>query len=120
MKGRQRGASFFHAALWLFIFCIFIYAAIQILPAYMAEYQLEDDLRTEARFAAVDRRPREQVREDVHQMVLKLGIPATRDDIRVDLIGGGFRISVEYAVPVNFFRYQVRLRFHPTADSNSI
>jgi hypothetical protein len=120
MKGRERGAGLFRAVLWLLLLLFFVYAAFQIVPAYMAEYQLEDGMRSEARFAAVDRRPREQVREDVHHMVTKLGIPATLDDIRVELIEGGFRISVDYTVPVHFFRYQFRLDFHPTAESDSI
>jgi hypothetical protein len=120
MKGRERGAGFLQAVLWLLLLLFFIYAAVQIVPIYTAEYQLEDGMRSEARFAAVDRRPREQVREDVHQMVTKLGIPATLDDIRVELIEGGFRIRVNYTVRVHFFRYQFQLDFHPTADSNSI
>jgi hypothetical protein len=120
MKGRAQGVGLFRAVIWLLILLLFVYAAQKILPAYMAEYRLEDGMRSEARFAGAERQPREKVREDIHRMALQLGIPATLDDIRVDMIEGGIRISVDYTVQIDFFRYQFRLQFHPTADSNSI
>jgi hypothetical protein len=120
MKGRAQGVGLLRAVIWLLIVVLFAYAAKKILPAYLAEYELEDGMRSEARFAAAERQPREKVRENIHRMAAKLGIPADLDDIRVDLIEGGIRIRVDYTVPVDLFRYQLRLRFHPTADSNSI
>ncbi len=120
MKGRAQGVGLIRAIIWLLVLLGFFYAAKQLVPIYLAEYRLEDGMRHEARFAAVYRQPREKVREDIHRMTQQLGIPATLGDIRVDLIEGGIRISVNYAVPIDFFRYQFNLRFHPTADSNSI
>ncbi len=120
MKGRGQGVGLFRAILWLVVLLLFVYAAKQILPAYLAEYELEDTMRSEAQFAAAERQPSEKVREDIHREAMRLGIPASLDDIRVDLIEGGIRISVDYTVPVDFFRYRLRLQFHPTADSNSI
>ncbi len=97
-----------------------VYSLFQIAPVYINNYWLEDAMQQEARFAGAQHKRVEQVLEDIYGEILKLGIPARREDLQVEERPGGFHIAVEYTVPVSLFHFQLTLRFHPSADSNSI
>lgn len=117
----QRGAGRLKLVLSLLILGLFAYGCIKIVPAYVNDYQLEDAMKTEARFAAVNHKSPEDVREAVFRKIRELEIPASREDIRVEpLGGGGVRISVTYRVIVDLPGYQLKLDFQPKADNMSI
>ncbi|HEX9759781.1 MAG TPA: DUF4845 domain-containing protein [Candidatus Acidoferrales bacterium] len=120
IRSPQRGGSNLKAIVWLVVVVIIVYVAVKVIPHYFNDYQLEDAMKTEARFAAVNRRTPEQVREVVYKKVQELEIPAKREDIRVEPISDGYRISVQYTVTVTLPGYQFTMRFNPTADNRSI
>jgi hypothetical protein len=96
------------------------FAAFKIVPAYFANYQLQDSMVTEARFAMVNRKAAGDVQDDVWKKVQELGIPAKKDDIVVMSDPGNVQISVNYSVPVDLVVYQYSLQFHPEADNKPI
>ena len=98
----------------------FIFAAIKIVPAYVNNYELQDAMETEARFAGANRKVEADIRQDVWKKIQELGIPAKPDDIRVSYVEGSVQISLSYTIPVNLQVYSFSLDFHPHADNRSI
>jgi hypothetical protein len=98
-----------------------IYVAFKLVPPFINNYQLEDAMKQEARFAGVNRKDQDSIRNDVYKKIQELEIPARREDIRVESIAPfSVRISLDYSVPVDLRVYQLRLEFHPTGDSSSL
>jgi len=97
-----------------------IFAAWKIVPPYFANYQFQDSLETEARFAIANRRAEDDIRTDVFKKMQELGIPGKKDDIRVTQSDGLVTISLNYSVPIDLQVYQFKLDFHPHADNRTI
>lgn len=96
-------------------------AGIKIAPAYVSNYQLQDSMKTEARFAdTYPKKTADQVRQDVWQEAQNLGIPINPQDIQLDMSGGRVSISLDYSVPVDLYVYQFTLQFHPHADNYTL
>jgi nitric oxide synthase oxygenase domain/subunit len=78
-------------------------------------------LKQEARFAGVNRKDGDAIRDDVYKKVRELGIPARREDIHVESVAPfNVRIWLDYSVPVDLRVYQLQLQFHPKGDSSSL
>jgi hypothetical protein len=117
---RQRGAGKLGTIIWLVILGSLIYVGFKVVPAYIDNYQLEDLMKQEARFANINRRTPEQLRDIVFKKVRELDIPARREDVRVEAVQSGYRISVKYTVVIDLPGYQLTLNFSPTADPRSL
>lgn len=120
-RNRQRGAGRIKTIIFLLVFAAVIYVGVKVLPAYFNDFQLQDSMKTEARFAAVNRKTSEQVREDIYKKMRELGIPGKPENIRVEpLPSYGLRITVTYSVVIDLPGYPLVLHFEPTADNTSI
>ncbi len=120
-RQRERGSSRFRALLTLAFVGICIFLGIKIIPVLVNNYQLVDSMKEEARYAGVNRRDPELIRDDMYKKMKELDIPAKREDVHVEMIGPSmFQISLDYTVVVDLRVYQLSLNFHPQADSNSI
>jgi hypothetical protein len=119
-RERQRGGSKFSSIMMLLVLGSMAFAAFKIVPAYFANYQLQDSMVTEARFAMVNRKAATDVQDDIWKKVQELGIPARKDDIQVTADQGLVQIIVNYSVPVDLIVYQYSLQFHPQADNKAI
>jgi hypothetical protein len=99
-----------------------VFAAIRVVPVYFANYQFQDALNSESRFALTGypKRNAEDIRDDVMKKAEDLGIPAKRDAIQVNLGNGTVDISLDYAVPIDLLVYQWTPEFHPHADNHTI
>ena len=109
-----------NAVLTLAILGAMIFVAVKVVPAVFANYQIQDAIETEARFAITNRKSPEEIREDVWKKTQELGIPVKRDDIRVTGSQSTIDISFNYAVPIDLQVYQFILNFHPHADNRKI
>ncbi|MGH9735115.1 MAG: hypothetical protein ACRD8A_11070 [Candidatus Acidiferrales bacterium] len=118
----QRGRSRVSLVITLVIVAAMIFAAVKIVPAYFANFQLQDSMQTEARFAlSYPPKDADQIRSDVWQKVQDLSIPLdTKDEIQVIENAGAVNISIDYSVPVDLKVYQFTLQFHPHADNHTI
>lgn len=110
----------FWALAWLAALLAFAYVCLLLVPVYVENYQLQDTMRNEAHFALAEHKDQEQIREDVYRAARNLGIPASLDEIDVEPIEGGYRITLDYTVPLRIFLHHFDWRFHANADSNSI
>jgi hypothetical protein len=116
----DHGRGMFWALLWLAVLVAFGYACSLLIPVYVNNYQLQDAMKNEARYAVVEHKNQSQIQDDVYRTAKGLGIPASLEAIDVEPIEGGYRITVNYTIPLRIFRRSFDLRFHTTADSNSI
>lgn len=106
--------------LTLLVVGFLIFSAVSIVPALFAKYQLQDAIETESRFAIVDRKGENDIREDVWKKMQELEIPATKDAIRVSVAQRDVSITVDYSVPVDLKVYQFNMEFHPHADNHTL
>ena len=122
VRPKQLGGAKIKLVLTLAVLGFGVFAAYKIIPAYFANYQLQDSMTTEARFATAGypRKTGEDIRNDVWKKVQELGIPAKVEDIKVNAQDQMVSITVDYSVPVDLAVYQFILDFHPHADSHSI
>lgn len=116
----ERGAGRLKTIIGLAIVAMMVYMGFKIIPAYVNNYELEDAMKSEARFAGVNRKSPEQVRDTIYTKIKQLGIPAQPENIRVEVLQSGMRITVTYTVVVELPGYQLELNFKPTADPMSI
>ena len=121
-KSRERGGSKGSLVLTLLVLGAMAFVAIKIAPVYFANYQFQDSIETESRFAlrGYPKKGPEDVREDIWNKVKELGIPAEKDSIKVAMENGSVEIGLDYSVPIDLAVYQFTLQFHPHADSHSI
>jgi hypothetical protein len=97
------------------------YVGFKVIPIYMANYQLQDKMQTEARFATVNHKTDEELRDVIFREIRDRDIPARREDIQVlENTQRRVSVSVEYTVPVDLKVYQLHLRFNPSAENRSI
>ena len=120
VRSGERGGSKLKTVLTLLIVGFLIFSGVKIIPAYFANYQLQDSMQTEARFAIADHRAVDQIREDIWKKVQELEIPAKKEDIKVSTEQRSVAISLDYVVPVDLRVYQFNLEFHPHADNHTL
>ncbi len=97
-----------------------IFAAVKIVPIYVNNYQMQDAIESEARFAIGNRLGAKDVRDNVWKKVTEIGIPAQQDDLKVTATPGAVQISLDYSVPVDLMVYKFIIDFHDHADNRSI
>jgi hypothetical protein len=121
---RERGGSKLNVTLALLILGAMLFIFVKIVPVYFANFQFQDAIKTEARFALTGypKKSLDDLREDIYKKAQELDIPATRDDIRVavDPSKGYVDIGLDYSVPIDLKVYQFTLQFHPHADNHTI
>ena len=120
ISGRERGAGRLKAIVYTLILIAGVYVAVKLVPVYVAEYQLNDKMSEQARFAVVNRYSEDQIKDQLYKVVQDLDIPAKRDDIKVTHTGKGLTISVAYTVPVDLMVYKTELNFAPSCDGIDI
>lgn len=116
----QLGAGRLKAILVTIILLLGVYAGWKLVPPYINDYQLKDKLVEEARYASVNHRTDEELRTIVFQEIQDLGIPARREDIKVDNLAHSVRLTVDYTVPVDILGYHTVLHFTPTSENKAL
>lgn len=119
---RQKGGSKLNLLITVAIVGSMAFAAIQIVPPYFANYQFQDAIETESRFALTGypKRSQDDIQNEIFKKAQDLGIPVKHDDIKVDMTTGTVGISTDYSVPIDLKVYQFTLQFHPHADNHTI
>ena len=120
----DRGGSKLNTLITLVVLGAIVFACVKIVPPYFANYQLQDSMQTEARFAlsSYPKKSMDDIREDLFKRVQELDIPAKKESIRVsvDATNGNVDIGCDYTVPVDLKVYQFTLQFHPHADNHTL
>lgn len=116
----ERGAGKIKAIIVTAILAFAVYAAVKIVPPYAAEYQLADKIQEQARFAVVNRYTEEQIRDNVFKVVQDLGVPAKREDIKIESSNQVVKIAMDYTVPIDLIAYHMDLHFTPSSENKSL
>jgi hypothetical protein len=121
-RGEERGGSKLNLIFTLLILGAMAYAGIKIAPVYLANYRLQDSLESESRFALTGypKKSVEDIRDDIFRKTQELGIPAKREDIRVEVSNGAVDLGLDYSVIIDLAVYQWDKQFHVHADNHSI
>jgi hypothetical protein len=119
-KRSQSGEGKLKAIIYTVILLAAVYAAVKVVPVYVAEYELSDKISEQARFAVVNRYSEDQIRDIIFKVIQDLDIPANREDIKVQNTNHGIMISVNYSVPVDFKVYKTELSFSPSSEGRDL
>jgi cell division protein FtsL len=121
MRRAEEASGRFKALLSLAFLAAIIFVAVKILPAYVANFQLEDHIRQLSLHLAVRTKPStpEEIRDEVVAFAQDHGIALAADNVKVT-ISRHISISVDYTVPVDLIVYTLRLHFTPSAETPSL
>jgi uncharacterized protein DUF4845 len=119
-RNPERGGTGVKLFLMLVILGSMVFAAIKILPAYIDNYQLQDAVESEARFAIGSRLAAKDIRTDIMKKVKEIGIPAEDKDLQITANQGAVLITLDYSVPIDLLVYKYTKDFHVHADNRSI
>ena len=119
---KERGGAKIRLLLTLLVVGSMIFAASRVIPAYFANYQLQDAMKSEAQFAAsaYPRRTEQSIRDTVWNKAQELGIPAEEKDVVVRMSGANVDINVDYTQSFDLIVTQWNHEFHLHADNHSI
>lgn len=115
-----KGAANLKAIIWTIILVAFVYTAVMVVPVLINEYEFQDSIENIARFATVNRKTNEQVKQAVLEEAQKEDLPVQAEDIKVEGSGGNVHINVSYSVTVDLKVYQWTLNFHPNANNAAL
>ena len=118
----ERGGSKLNLIFTLFFLGAMVFIAVKMVPVYFANYQFQDSIESESRFALTGypKKSSDDIREDLWKKTQELGIPAKKEDIRVVVQNGSVDLALDYSVPIDLTVYQFTLKFHPHADNHTI
>lgn len=116
----QRGEGKLKAIIYTVILVTAVFLAVKLVPLYVAEYQLQDKMNEQAKFAIVNHYTEDQIRDILMKVIQDLDIPAKRDDIKLTSTNHGVSVSVSYTVPVDFLVYKTNITFTPTSEGLDI
>jgi hypothetical protein len=121
-RNGERGSNKLNLIVTLVVLGMMAFGAIKIVPVYFANYQFQDSLESESRFALTGypKKNADDVRNDIWNKAKELGIPADKDAIHVELQNGSVDLGLDYSVPIDLAFYQFTLQFHPHADNHTI
>jgi hypothetical protein len=121
-RSEEYGGSKLNLVVTLLIMGAMVFAAIKIVPIYFANYQLQDSVESESRFALTGypKRSVDDIRNDILRKAQELGIPAKPEDIHVEVSNGSVDIGLDYTVPIDLAVYHWDKQFHVHADNHTI
>ena len=116
----MRGGGKLNMLLALAVTAAIILSAWRIMPVYIKSYQFQDEIRERAKFASVERKSPEVVKEELLKVAQELELPVPREQLQVSGAGpGSIRIEVRYTVPVDLILFDLNIPFEYNVDSKS-
>jgi hypothetical protein len=98
-----------------------LYAAWQILPAYLGKYQFEEAMDDTARTMTVrSNKTEDAIRNGLYEKARDLEIPIRPEDIKIQKTGDDVMISADYTVHVDLPFYPLDLNFHPSSKRQAL
>jgi len=105
----------FKTIFFLLVLGSIVYVGLKVVLVYYGNYQLQDAMQTEARFALANRHTVEDIRNVVYREVRNQELPLRAEDILITFKPEGVFISANYSVPVDLRVYKFDLHFNPTS-----
>jgi hypothetical protein len=113
-----RGGSKLNTLIALVIVVALFIGGVRLIPVYVNAYEFRDAMRSQAKFAGVDRKSHEQVREELYKKAVELRLPLQREQIQVTQAPGGIAVAARFAVPVDLVVFQHTVNFDFNEDTS--
>ncbi len=102
----------------------FIVIALFLIPPYFANYQFQDEMKTEAMTLTYTSKNEEEIRQIIYKKATDMEIPITPQQITVERTGsqgtGSLFIDASYTVHVNLPGYPFDLPLHATTKNKGL
>jgi hypothetical protein len=99
------------------VIVVAVYVVFTLVPPFYNNYQLQDEIASEARMNTYTQKSEDDMREYIWRKAKQLDIPITREQIKVQRDGQSVAISVDYKVHLDFPGYPLDLQFHPSSKN---
>jgi len=121
-KSGERGGAKFNFLLTVLVLGTLGYAGFKVVPAYVDDYQFQDFIQQESRFALAGypKKSPDDIRNDVIKKARELDLPLKSEDIRISVSPTSVDVSADYSVTFDLSVYQWSHDFHHHADNHSI
>lgn len=108
--------------LTLLVLGTLVFTGVKIIPVYVTNYQFNDAMSSEARFAlsSFPKKTETDIQDDLYKEAVKDGLSIKREDIKVVINGSLVTISLDYVVPIDLKVYVWNKNFHLTVDNHTI
>lgn len=116
---KARGGSKLQLLLGLVITAALILGAVRIIPVYVRSYEFQDAMRSQAKFAGVEKKSAEAIRAELLRKARELELPMQREQIKVFPLRVGVQISAHYTVQVDLIVFKPNLNFDYSTDTAS-
>jgi hypothetical protein len=118
----ERGGSRANMLLAIVIVGSLLFVGWKLIPPYFANYQFQDAIETESRFALTGypKRSQDDIQNEVFKKAQQLGINVKPEDVHVVMDAQTCTISLDYSVPIDLQVYQTVLQFHDHADNHTL
>lgn len=111
-------------AFGIFVMVATVYLLVELAPPYMANYQFEDAINTEATINTYNTKPEDAIRDTILKRAQDLDIPVTKDQITVRRAGqvgsGSLIIEAKYQVHVDLPGYPLDLNFDAGSKNKGV
>ena len=106
------------------VIAVMVLVGLKLIPPYFANYELEDEIKTEALQSTYSTRSEEDIRDAVIKHARNYDIALTPKQVHVSRVGGmgtgTLAIDADYSVPVDLPGYSTTLEFHPSSKNKGI
>lgn len=112
----RRGASSLGCLFSLLILSVVVYFGVNIGEVYWREYQFQDEMNQQVRFAAHNSNP--QIVRHLQAVADSLGLPDDAGDVDIKRTVHDISIESEYSERVELPLYVREIHFHPRAEGS--
>ena len=116
----ERGFISFSGIISLLFLAAVVFLALKLLPPYISNYQLQDEIQNVARSASYSQISEEDLQKSVISKANGLGIVLLPKEVSVRKGAGSVAITARYTVVVDLLVRQVELQFEPSASNTQI
>ncbi|HLY62223.1 MAG TPA: hypothetical protein VKV95_15885 [Terriglobia bacterium] len=119
MRRSEKGAGYVKLIFAIAFLALVGWVAVKVVPVYVDNYQLNDDIKQLAIQSTVDHSSVESVQNKVLGYAKDLDLPVDREDVKVQ-VGTKVTIDVDYKVPIDLKFYAFDMHFTDSAANNSL
>jgi hypothetical protein len=93
--------------------------AYRLIPVYGQGIEFKNAMINQAKMAAVTRKAPDVIQDELFAKAKEIDIPMKRDQIQVQQMQTGVRITARFSIPVDLWVYQTEISFDYAADTAS-
>jgi hypothetical protein len=119
MQASDAGSGRAKGVLILLVLCAMGYTAIQIVPVYVNNYELDDYIRQQTPFWLMQQTPSGAVRDKILAKAKALDLPVTAQQVKIEGSSAKLSVVIDYTVPIDLKVYTLQLHFSPASGNDN-